>query len=341
MSPRSGDRSVCLFGLGGIGAATASRLLSLPGWSITSAIDIDPRKAGRDLRSLLRLKGRSGVVISGDPAAALARSRADVVIHCTGSRLEEIAPQLEMILESGRHCVTSCEEMASPYFGDASIARRLDRLAQRRGVALLGAGVNPGFAMDALAVALSGASVGISRISLERVLDPLTRRKPFQRKVGLGLTQAEATQRIAEGTMGHVGLDHSAMLIAQGLGWDISSMDEDIEVLCAADARSRRLPLPRRPVTGLRQTLVARQGRTPRVRMEMIMQSGVDDPHDAITIQGKPPLALRMQGGIPGDQATVACLINAASRVLHPPRAGLLTVLDLPPSTVARPPANT
>ena len=52
--------------------------------------------------------------------------------------------------------------------------------------------------------------------------------------------------------------------------------------------------------------------------------------HDAITIAGDPDLSLWIHGGIPGDSATVACLVNTMGQMLDPPRAGLLTLLDLP-----------
>ncbi|MFQ5845066.1 MAG: hypothetical protein ACE5JG_08765, partial [Planctomycetota bacterium] len=53
-------------------------------------------------------------------------------------------------------------------------------------------------------------------------------------------------------------------------------------------------------------------------------------PHDAITVAGRPPLKVWIQGGIPGDEATVSCLIHAMGQVLAPPRPGLLTLLDVP-----------
>ena len=133
--------------------------------------------------------------------------------------------------------------------------------------------------------------------------------------------------------MGHIGLRESAHLIARGMGWNITSVDEDVRVLCADEvpkARSRRASRPDAPVSGLRQTLVAKSGRTERIRMEMVMQAGVEGAHDAIAITGQPPLNLWIQGGIPGDEATVSCLINAARHAVSPPRTGLLTVLDLP-----------
>jgi 4-hydroxy-tetrahydrodipicolinate reductase len=223
--------------------------------------------------------------------------------------------------------------MAFPEAAAPGLAGRRGGGAPADNVALLGAGVNPGFVMDALVLALSGATREVDLITVERVLDPLSRRKVFQKKVGIGMTWKEANKLVSEASMGHIGLKESAHLIARGLGWNITSVEEDVRVLCADEApkaRSRRASHPDAPVTGLQQTLIAKSGRTERIRMEMLMQAGVEGAHDAITINGHPGLNLWIQGGIPGDEATVSCLINAARHAVAPPRTGLLTVLDLP-----------
>jgi len=333
MSPSHSPVKVCVYGLGGIGAATARALIGMDGVRIVAAIDTDRAKAGRDLRSILRMRGESGIVVSGDAGATLRRTEPDVVIHCTGSRLLDIAPQLEEIIDAGVHCVTSSEEMALPDDIDPATADRLDRKARARGVVLLGAGVNPGFAMDALVLALSGASRSVSHIAVERVLDPLTRRRAFRNKVGLGMNYAQASRLVEQGRMGHVGLRQSALLVARGMGWEAERVDEEVQVLCESAVplkRSRRRVLPDAPVVGLHQVLVVRKGRKELIRMEMLMAAGVEAPHDAITIHGEPELSLWVQGGIPGDQSTVACLVNGVARVLSAPRPGLLTLLDLP-----------
>jgi len=333
MSPLRAQAGVCIYGLGGIGAATARKLLGMEDVRIVAAIDTDRAKTGRDLRSILRLRGASGVKVSADAATTLRRAAPDVVIHCTGSRLADIAPQLEQIIDAGIPCVTSSEEMALPDDIDPDLAGRLDRAARARGVALLGAGVNPGFAMDALVLALSGATCNVTRIAVERVLDPLSRRRAFRSKVGLGLTFAQASRLVEQGRMGHVGLRQSALLVARGMGWSPDRVDEEVEVLCETAApakRSRRRMRPDAPVVGLHQTLWARQGRRELIRMEMLMAAGVEAPHDAVIINGDPDLNLWVQGGIPGDQSTVACLVNGMWKVLDPPRPGLLTLLDVP-----------
>ncbi len=325
----------CIYGLGAIGAAVAKELLRAPGVEITGAIDIDPKKVGRDLHALLRMKARKGpsVKVSADAAGTLKACAPHVVVHCTGSRLIDVAPSLQTIIEAGVSCVSSCEEMALPDVSDPGIAADLDRRARARGVTLLGTGVNPGFAMDVLVLTLSGATRNVQSITVERVLDPLSRRRAFRKKVGLGLTYRQASRKVEAGRMGHVGLRHSAMLVARGLSWAVTSVEEDIRILCdgqSAPKRSKRPPRPDSPVVGLHQTLVARAGATGSIRMEMVMAAGVEAPHDAITIAGEPDLSLWIQGGIPGDSATVACLVNAMGQMIDPPRAGLLTVLDLP-----------
>lgn len=327
---------VCLLGLGSIGSSVARALFASPRFEITGAIDTDPDKINRDLRSLLRLKGESGISVNNDMADGLRLAAPDVVVHCTGSRLAEVAPQLEYVLDAGIPCVTSCEEMAFPWGTEETepvLARQLDNTARKRNVALLGAGVNPGFVMDALVLALSGATRNVSHIFVERVLDPLTRRRVFQKKVGIGLEYRQAVRKVQEGSMGHVGMKQSAMLVAAGMGWKVNRFEEETHVLCEGETvarRTRRVSPPDARVTGLQQSVTARDEKGILIRMEMLMVAGAEAPHDAITITGEPDLNLWIQGGIPGDQATVSCLINAIHQVLAPPRAGLLTLLDLP-----------
>ena len=327
---------VCLFGLGAIGSSVARALFATPRFEITGAVDADPDKMDRDLKSMLRLKNESGIRVCGDPAEGLRLAAPDVVIHCTGSRLAEVAPQLDLVVDAGIPCVTSCEEMAFPWGADGTgpaLARQLDETARKRNVALIGAGVNPGFVMDALVLALSGATRNVSHIFVERVLDPLSRRRVFQKKVGIGLEYRQAVRKVQDGSMGHVGMKQSAMLVAAGMGWRVTEFEEETHVLCEGETiarRTRRVSPPDARVTGLQQSVTARDEKGILIRMEMLMVAGAEAPHDAITIAGEPDLNLWIQGGIPGDQATVSCLINAIHQVLAPPRAGLLTLLDLP-----------
>jgi 2,4-diaminopentanoate dehydrogenase len=48
-----------------------------------------------------------------------------------------------------------------------------------------------------------------------------------------------------------------------------------------------------------------------------------------VQIEGEPPLNVVINGGVAGDQATVAAVVNAAPRLLNAP-AGLLLMTDLP-----------
>jgi 4-hydroxy-tetrahydrodipicolinate reductase len=59
------------------------------------------------------------------------------------------------------------------------------------------------------------------------------------------------------------------------------------------------------------------------------MSGGAERPRDEIEIAGAPPLRMVIEGGIAGDAATAAIIVNAVPRVVaHTP--GLITMLDLP-----------
>ena len=54
-------------------------------------------------------------------------------------------------------------------------------------------------------------------------------------------------------------------------------------------------------------------------------------PHDAIVVKGRPDLNLVLNGGVAGDDATVAALINIVPRLLNAaPGVRLMTELAVP-----------
>ncbi|MCL6554617.1 MAG: dihydrodipicolinate reductase, partial [Firmicutes bacterium] len=218
--------SVVSYGLGPIGVSIARHALDI-GHRIVGAVDIDPEKVGRDLGTLI---GRDplGVTVAADPAEALARGP-EVVLHSTQSHIPQVLSQILDCLEAGACVVSTCEEMAFPWYRHPAAAHRIDRVAKARHVAAVGVGVNPGFVMDLLPVVLTAACREVRSIHVTRVVDAGTRRLPLQRKVGAGMTRAEFAQGVAEGRLGHVGLQESVALIADALGWPLDGVTEDIE----------------------------------------------------------------------------------------------------------------
>jgi 4-hydroxy-tetrahydrodipicolinate reductase len=66
-----------------------------------------------------------------------------------------------------------------------------------------------------------------------------------------------------------------------------------------------------------------------RVRLELTIAVGADDPGDRILIESDPKIELEIKGGVAGDRATANLVVNAAPRVASA-EPGLLTVLELP-----------
>ena len=305
-------------GLGNIGLGIA-RLVLERGHTIVAAVDLDPAKAGQDLGALLEA-APLGVEVTTDAAGAL-RQPADILIHCTGSRVRAVLPQLEAAVEARLDVVSTCEELAYPWYHHPEEARRLDDLARRRGVTVVGLGVNPGFVMDALPIMLTAPCRDVTRITAERVVDVSQRRAALQRKVGVGMTPEAFRAGVREGRLGHVGLVESVAMIAGALGWDLSRITEEIDPLVDGAA-----------VQGLHQ--VARGYRADgdpeaAVMLDLVMAMGARDPHDAVAIQGTPPLRLVIAGGIHGDIATWAIAANAIPVIKAAP-PGLLPISQLP-----------
>jgi 4-hydroxy-tetrahydrodipicolinate reductase len=232
--------------------------------------------------------------------------------------MAQVLPQLEPLLDAGTTIVSTCEELAYPWYHHPEEARRLDTLAKSRGGRVIGVGVNPGYVMDALPVMLTAPCRTVRRIAVERVVDAGKRRIPLQRKIGVGMTVEDFTRGVAAGTMGHVGLPQSVAMVAAAMGWTLDGIEESIEPEVGED----------RAVRGLHQICRGMRDSEALITLDLTMAVGVMRPRDAIRIDGVPPFAAVVDGGIHGDVATWSIAVNVIPRVLAAP-PGLLTPLNL------------
>jgi len=323
-----------------IGIACARAVLQTRGLTLAGAVDIDPRKAGHRIREILGPGGSAapaGLRVASTLGEALASRGADIVLHTTQSSFARIYPQVMECLEAGLPVVSSTEELALPFATGPALAKKLDALARGKKVALLGTGVNPGFVMDILPIVAAAASRDVRRIRIERVLDAGARRASFQKKVGVGLAPVEVERRLRAGGFGHIGLLESALLVASGCDLHLDRIREESHpILAQRTIGSAFGPVRRGQVAGLHQSLSGLRKGVEILRLDVVMALGVTDPHDAATIDADPPVRLRLEGGLAGDTATIAALLNAIPRVLAAP-PGLHTALDLPlPRPAAR-----
>ncbi|MBI4612202.1 MAG: dihydrodipicolinate reductase [Planctomycetes bacterium] len=326
--------TVVCYGLGPIGRAAARLALSRKRLKVVGAVDVDPEIVGRDLGLVCGLPSPALVDVTDDPVRLLAGKRVDVVLHATGSRFAKVYDQLAEIAGNGASVVSSCEELLFPWISDAEKAESLDKLAASAGAVVVGTGVNPGFVLDTLAICLSGACDGVRRIEGHRVVDAATRRAPLLAKIGAGIEVAEFQRLKEERRIGHVGLIESLALVADATGIARTRGPIDFqETLEPVVARTRvqaaDLVVEPGRVAGVHQIAMGSAGGAEVLRLDLAMFVGAEDPHDEIRIDAVPPIHARIHGGVAGDQATAAILVNLLP-LARAARPGLRTMADLP-----------
>jgi len=318
------------YGVGPIGASIARLMREKQAIEIVGAIDNDPEKVGRDLGEIAGAADAPwGVTVSADAAEVLGLS-ADVVVHSTSSALPAVMEQLLACLEAEACVVSTCEELAYPYRTYPELAAQLDKAAKDWGVALIGTGVNPGFAMDKLVVTLAAVSQKIEHVKAVRIVDAGTRRLPLQKKVGAGLSVEEFRDRVQAGTIKHVGLPESVAMVADSLNLPVDEISETIEpVVAAAQVTSPFLTVEAGQAAGVHQIARGTHQGKELIYLELQMYVGAKSPADTVELLGHPNVSLVIPGGSPGDIATASVVVNTIPVILDAP-AGLRTARDLP-----------
>ena len=263
---------------------------------------------------------------------------ADVVVIATTSFLRDVAPDIRLAVQSGSNVIVSAEEAAYPWAVDETLAADIDRLARERGVTILGGGLNPGFAFDALVVTATGPSARVSSIRVERVVDLSGFGETVLRRIGVGFTEEEFAAGTQAGSItGHIGFPQSMRVVANALGLAIDRIDRSITPIFAeGEHRCQHVVVPAGRTAGFDQQYTGVVDGHP--WFEALFTGHLDPssigkpPRDEIWIDGDPPLHYQILPGFSAQSGSSALIANSLRRVVAAP-PGWLTVADLPPAS--------
>lgn len=303
-------------GIGPLGQKILGELVERQIGHVVAAVDRDPAMTGRTLAQLVPgLDPNLRVMHSLEEIEAW--DEIDVAIVTTASDVPSCMETFRTLLRQGKAIVTTCEEMVYPWLRHLALAEELEELAKAHGGRILGTGVNPGFLMDALPCFASCVSRNVRSVECYRVQDASSRRIPFQKKIGAGLDDAGFAAKVKEGTLRHVGLGESLHFLSHYLGLPIERWEESIgpvhatrEVVCGVGT------IAAGKVAGVKQVARGYRGDEAVIYLEFQAAVGQAEPHDRIVLKGVPDVDLVIRGGVHGDIATSAIVVNSIPRVV-------------------------
>jgi 4-hydroxy-tetrahydrodipicolinate reductase len=287
------------------------------------------------------LRSRSGYEVLGpygrDERDAALRADADVVVIATTSFLRDVAPDVEAAVAAGSNVITTAEEAAYPWANDAQIADRLDAVARTAGVTVLGTGLNPGFAFDALVLTVCGICAEVRGLRVERMVDLSGFGSTVLRRIGVGYTPEEFAEGTRAGAItGHIGFPQSMHVVAAALGVSIERIDREIEPTFTDEPlQAASLAVEAGRTAGFRQRYAALAGGS--VWFEAVFTGHVApaaaglEPRDEIAAEATPPVRVVTAPGMNPQSGSAAIVANSVRRVAAA-APGWTTVADLPPA---------
>jgi len=325
---------VIQWGLGAMGSGMARLMKSKTGLKIVGAYDQDPKKIGRDLGDFLG-GAKNGVMIQQPPKAGESLEKADLVILATASFTKEVAPQIEIALKHSLNIISIAEEMAYPWAQEPELAKHIDDLAKEYGVSVLGTGINPGFVLDTLILALTGPCLEVDQIKAARINDLSPFGPTVMKTQGVGVSVEEFEAGLQSGEIvGHVGFKESIHLLAKTLGWKLDRIEETrFPIISKVYRETEHVKVEPGHVAGCKHTAIGYVDGVPKIELihpqQVLPQLEGIETGDYIDISGQPDIHLAIKPEIPGGLGTMAMAVNMIPQVLAA-RPGLLSMAELP-----------
>jgi len=326
---------VLQWGLGAMGSGMARLTLEKPGLEIVAAIDSFPEYVGKDLGQVLGVGKDLGVIVTDQPETVLDRDEVDIVIIATTSWVAHQMPDLRKIINAGINVISIAEEMSDAEAQNPELAQELDQLAKQQGVTVLGTGVNPGYVLDLLVIALTGGCHSVDRIEASRVNDLSPYGPTVMETQGVGTTPEVFRQGVADGTIvGHVGFPESIRMISEALGLGVDRIEEHREPIVSNVFRETpHVKVEPGMVAGCAHTGIGYRGDKEVIRLihpqQIHPQLEDQDTGDYIHIYGVPEIDMAIKPEIAGGIATMGIAVNMVPHVVAA-SPGLKRMIDLP-----------
>ncbi len=326
------------YGLGAMGSLMVRLASCKVSMEYVGAVSASGRYSNMDLGEASGLGKHLGVSVKSSLQQVLKETEADAVLHATVSTMRELVPEILPAIKAGLNVISVAEELSFPWERSYDLASKLDRVAKKHGVTVLGTGINPGFLMDLLPLNLSGICGSVTTIRVRRVNDFSVYGQSVMKHIGADLMPEEFERGLQDGSiLLHVGLPESIQMVARGLNWKLDQLKEDRHALVTrSDRLARSIRVQKGRVCGFRQTAQGRaKGNT--IELEIFGIILPNPPEDGVSpgtwveIEGDPGMKVAISGGIcdAGGLGTASHAVNAIPSVVDA-KPGLLTVRELP-----------
>ena len=328
---------VVIWGFGAMGRGMADMLLSKKGIEITGVCDLHPNLVGKSIFSAIgsAQNNHPEVIVTSNIDELLDKNNCDIVLLATDSYTKKAFPKMKLILENGINVISTAEEMAYPKAQNPKLAAELDKIAKENFVTVLGTGINPGFIMDLLVVALTGVMTDVTHIEANRVNSLSPFGPSVMEEQGVGITVDKFNMGIKDGTLaGHVGFSESVNMIADAIGVELDEFKQQMSpIITSVDRKSKYGEALKGNVAGVNMTGQGLINNKVFINMKHPQQiePELEGTHtgDYINIKGTPDIHMAITPEIDGGIGTIAMCVNMIPHVLNA-KPGLKTMIDLP-----------
>jgi hypothetical protein len=326
---------VLQWGLGAMGSGMAKLLMEKNGLQIVAAVDGRADYVGKDLGEVLGIDHKLGVLVTNKPEDVLIKEKVDVVVIATTSWLKDQISDLRKILKAGINCISIAEEMADAQAQNPALANELDLLAKQNGVSIIGTGVNPGFVLDLMVVALTGGNHTVDRIEASRVNDLSPYGPTVMKSQGVGTTPEAFKAGVADGSIvGHVGFPESIHMISDALGLGVDRIEQSREpIISKVHRETPFIKVEPGMVAGCAHIGIGYCGNKEVIKLIHPQQIHPNlenqDTGDYINIYGKPEIHMSVKPEIAGGIATIGVAVNLIPLIVAA-TPGLKRMIDLP-----------